>query len=321
MEAGPIYNSGNSYRARAEARQRQYRNKVLKTGYSKYGHFLTEEAAQCKGANFVSPIAFETARRRFAQGKGVTKRTFENMLSSQAMCFNLFAPLAADLVLASAVFRRILPQVTTVSSIQFEYTPSNDIFGDQAGFAGVDCDLLLEGIATDGTSVVIVLETKFVEPEFSICGFRNSGRSAKGLPICPDDVKIDKEDSACLYSVRKGYRYWERTWEIGSLQISAFPAVGCPFGGPLWQLWVNHTLAKVEALRRGASSAIFAVCSPENNDPLAALEKLQTFKKLLADPDSAVHIGVDHLISVIGCEVKAPLDKWHEQLALRYSGI
>lgn len=320
MEAGLIYTLGKSFRARAEAKQRQYRSEVLKTGWSKYGHFLSEEA-QRKGANFVSPIAFEAAYKRFAQGKGVSKRTFENMLSSQAMCFNLFAPLAEDLGLASAVFRRIIPVILTVSSIQFEYTPSNDIFGDQIGHAGVGCDLLVEGIAADGAKIVIVIETKFVEPEFSICGFRVPGRSAKGQPVCPDNIIIDEDVNGCLYTELKKYRYWERTWEVDSLNTSALPVVGCPFGGPLWQLWVNHTIAQVEALRRGASYAIFAVCSAEGNKKLAALDRVQDFRGLFTDPDSVVHIGVDHLISAIRCEVKAPFDNWNEQLALRYSGI
>ncbi len=320
MEVGPIYTQGKSFRARAEARQRQYRSEILKVGWSKYGHFLNEEA-QCEGANFVSPIAFEAASNRLAQGKGMATRTFDNMLSSQAMCFNIFAPLAANLELASVVFKRILPVISTVSSIQFEYTPSNDIFRDQVCHAGVDCDLLVGGVTTEGAKIIIVIETKFVEPEFSICGFRAPGRSAKDQPVCPNDVMIDEDDSVCLYTKLKKYRYWGCTWEVGSLNTSALPVAGCPFGGPLWQLWVNHTLAKVEASRREASSAIFAVCSPENNKTLAAINKIKDFKELLIDPDSVVHIGVDHLISVIGDEVKAPLDKWHKQLALRYSSI
>ena len=145
------------------------------------------------------------------------------------MCFNIFAPLAANLELASIVFSHILPSVTTVTSIQIEYTPPNDIFKDQRGFAGVDCDLLVTGIVENGDPVIIVIETKFVEPEFSICGFRN-----KSLSVCPYDIKINKQDDACLYTVLKEYLYWQRTWQVNSLDISALPAVGCPFGGPLW---------------------------------------------------------------------------------------
>jgi hypothetical protein len=78
---GPIYATGNSFRARAEARQRQYRTVVLKVDYSKYGHNLTKEVAW-EGANFVSEIAFKSAYDRYKQGKGVSERTFVNMLSS-----------------------------------------------------------------------------------------------------------------------------------------------------------------------------------------------------------------------------------------------
>ena len=51
MEAGPIYTLGKSFRARAEARQRQYRGEILKAGWSKYGHLLNE--ANCCPSQFL----------------------------------------------------------------------------------------------------------------------------------------------------------------------------------------------------------------------------------------------------------------------------
>ena len=93
-DLGPVYKNGNSFRARAEARQREYRAQRLRVGWGRYGHLLTEEAAAA-GANFLHPEAFQAARKRQTAGKGVAERTFENMLSSQAMCFNIFAPLSS----------------------------------------------------------------------------------------------------------------------------------------------------------------------------------------------------------------------------------
>jgi hypothetical protein len=318
--AGPAYTSGKSFRARAEARQRQYRSEVLKVGWSEYGHFLADQA-QREGANFLTPSAFEAARKQRDQGKGVAKRTFENMLSSQAMCFNLFAPLAEDLELASAVLSQVLPRISKVTSIQFEYTPPNDIFGDQTGRGGVDCDLLVEGTGPDGAAVVVVIETKFVEPEFSTCGFRAPGRSAKGQPVCPDDVAVRVDSAACFYTARKGYRYWERTWEVGTLHREALPLAGCPFAGHLWQLWVNHALAHVEAQRRGATRAIFAVCAPEANEALAARSAVQAYQDLVIDPSTVVHVDVDVLVSIIGEAVSDQLRTWHAMLARRYARI
>ena len=197
---GPIYTQGSTFRARAEAVQRKYRSEVLNAGYCKYGHLSDGEAA-LEGANFVCNIAFEKAFKRYKEGKGVASRTFVNMLSSQAMCFNIFAPLAENLDLASSIFSRVIPSITTVNSIEFEYTPPKDLFEDQTGISGVDCDLLVNGTTANGLPIIIVIETKFVEPDFSSCGFKS---------VCnADKVDILKEDNGCLYWKDKGYLYWK----------------------------------------------------------------------------------------------------------------
>jgi hypothetical protein len=319
-EQGPVYTTGQTFRARAEARQREYRSKVLQVGWSRYGHFL-DETAVAAGANFITPEAFTAARHRRDQGKGVAPRTFDNMLSSQAMCFNLFAPLALDLALASEVFRRLLPPVKTVRSITTEYTPPNDVFGDQSGRGGVDCDVLVEAVDDAGVPIVATIETKFVEPDFSICGFRKAGRAAKGQDVCPDNVVLDETCSACLYASKKGYRYWTRTWETGALARESLPAAGCPFAGPLWQLWVNHTLAHVEAQRRGAERAMFVVCAPEENEALAANSHLNALRKLVADESTVVSVGANRLIEVIGTLVSDDHRPWYQGLEDRYAAI
>jgi len=175
------------YRARAEARQREYRARVLDVAYGRYGHFLTQKAAD-EGRNFVLPEAFDAAQARQGAGKGVARRTFENMLSSQAMCFNVFAPLSTRLELAGVVLRPFVPGLAAVKAIAIEHTPPADIFNDQSGLGGVDCDLFIEGTNARGEGLVLVIETKFVEPEFSVCGFKKAGRAEKGLRVCPDDV-------------------------------------------------------------------------------------------------------------------------------------
>jgi hypothetical protein len=52
------------------------------------------------------------AKERLARGKGVDpERTFWNMLSSQAMAFNVFTPLARDPELATEIVAPLLPGV------------------------------------------------------------------------------------------------------------------------------------------------------------------------------------------------------------------
>jgi len=322
-DLGPVHTGGNGFRARAEGRQREYRANVLGAGYSRLGHLLDPEATRA-GKNFILAEAHAAARTRASQGKGVADRTFSNMLSSQAMCFNLFAPLAANLSLATAVLAPFVPGVTSVRSIQIEYTPPEELFGDQSGRGGVDCDVLVETDWDDGQRGVVVLETKFVEPEFSSCGFRRSGRVAKGLPVCPVDVSVRSEPAACLYTSRKEYGYWARSNQFSTLARERLPAAGCPFGGPLWQLWVNHTLAHAVAAGRGARHARFAVCAPIGNEALLrGGVVLDEFRRILAEPTTFLMLPLDALLERVAglAERERPLRPWSAGLMARYSRI
>ena len=320
-DLGPLYTSGSSFRARAEARQRDYRAHVLRVGWSEHGHFLDEDAA-AEGRNFVVPECFEHANARAEDGKGVDKkRTFSNMLSSQAMCFNVFSPLARDLGLASTVLQPFFAGLADVRAIAFEYTPAQIVFGDQSGRGGVDCDLLIDALWSDGSKAVITIETKFVEPEFSNCGFRRPGRRAKGQPVCPDDISVATDHSLCLYEARKGYGYWRQTARLATLGPRALPAAGCPLSGPEWQLWVNHTLAHAEANARGARRAVFAVCAPAANAALLQDGILNRFRARLANPETFRFIPLDDLVEHIRSVAPGNLQVWADGLVARYSGI
>ena len=259
MDHGKVYTRGRSYRARAEARQREYRASVLGAGAGRYGHLL-DDSATAEGRNFVVDVAHQAALERRAAGKGVAARTFENMLSSQAMCLNVFAPLANEPLLAASALRPFFPGLRTIESIEIEHTPAAEVFGDQSGRGGVDCDVLIEARDAQDAPWTIVMETKFVEPEFSICGFRKAGRAKRGKVTCPDDVPVRGDRTACLYTSRKGYGYWTRSDEYELLRNDALPEAGCPFAGPRWQLWVNLKLAAVGA-RRSRSARLSATGS------------------------------------------------------------
>jgi hypothetical protein len=322
MDEGKPYSKGTSFRARAEARQRSYRAETLKAGWKDYGHLLDDDALAAR-RNFITREAWQAARDRQEAGKGVAERTFQNMLSSQAMCFNVFATLAADRLLATRVLRTFVPGLAEVRSITFEHTPAKDVFGDQTGRGGVDCDLLIDGAWEQGAGVLVV-ETKFVEPEFSMCGFRKPERIAKRQPMCPEIVPVKPDFQACLYESSKHYLYWTRSIEHDTLNPARLSETGCPFGGELWQLWVNHTLAHVEARRRGAKVVRFAVCAPASNDELLQRgQVLSRFRALVKDPSTVLFIDVDRLIDEIlsASSGNASLADWARGLQARYHRI
>ena len=74
---------------------------------------------------------------------------------------------------ATAFFNQLLGDCQAIiNDIEIEYTPSKTIFNDQSGKGGVDCDALLQYWGDSGKRSILVIETKYVETEFSICGFR-----------------------------------------------------------------------------------------------------------------------------------------------------
>jgi hypothetical protein len=317
-QAGPAYTQGASFRAQAEAHQRRFRAEVLQAAHGKWGHLLHDHAANT-GKNFHHPAALTAAEDRIAAGKGVARdRTFGNMLSSQALCFNLFGPLAntpQGLELAGQLLASFVPSLLHVRTIQLEYTPPFEVFRDQSGLAGVDCDVLIEFEDNRARRSVLVIETKFVETAFSSCG-----HSKKPTDACPPDVQIGPDFSGCRYVSKNLFLYWQRAAETGSLRMPSVAARGCPFAGPLWQIWVNHTLAHVEAARRGWPSAYFAVCAPKANDALACGPTLDHFRPLATHPSTVLFIPLEDLLLRLSsiCDEAHPWHAWASMLQRRY---
>lgn len=313
LDEGPVYTHGESFRARAEALARKFRVSDLCVGHAEHGHWLEESAANA-GRTFLHPAALAAAEARAARGKGVErKRTFKNMLSSQAFCFNLFGPLAHDpsgVTLASQLFSAFIPDLVRVRSIEIEYTPAFEVFRDQSGRSGVDCDVLIEFENASGQFCVLVIETKFVEEAFSDCSHRRRNE-------CPTDVIVGRSFSGCRYASKNNFAYWQRTAESRSLHLPIVEQHGCPFGGSLWQIWVNHTLAHAEAKRRGAERAMFAVCAPEGNEALQAGARLDDYRTLATDPRTVVFLSIERLLDRL-VELCASQDAWRNwALSLR----
>jgi len=90
--------------------------------------------------NFLNTAIYQTAitrlQRKDIGGTIEEFRLFHNMLSSQPMAFNLFAPLAQNLKLASQFFRQIYPDVQHVTEIIIEYAPlqNNEYLRDRTAF-------------------------------------------------------------------------------------------------------------------------------------------------------------------------------------------
>lgn len=298
-----IYTTGTSFRAFAEAHARNYRlTKLQLKEFIEYGHVLTDNDAN-NGMNFLPSLRndiLSAVQERNEKGKGVDiDRTTKNMLSSQAMCFNLFVPLNSNKKYATVFFNQLLGDCQAIThDIEIEYTPSKTIFNDQSGKGGVDCDALLQYKNDKEQNLLLVIETKYVEPEFSVCGFRKNefNKQKKKRDLCPIDTIVNYDFSNCRYHYKKHYHYWKIAEESNLFKMDLIHNDVCPFGGSLWQLWVNMTLAYGIAKERGCNAFNYAVICHERNDKLSDNGKVfLEFKKLLRNPN---HLKVIYLSDI-----------------------
>jgi hypothetical protein len=320
ISEGKSFTQGESFRARAEQAARKYRAEVLDlSGYDIYGHILTEDDAK-RGFNFLPSArsSIHTAvLKRSTQGKGVDlDRTTRNMLSSQAVCFNLFVPLSLDKAFMAHCLDAIIGNVSIIQDIHIEYTPSNDIFHDQTALGGVDCDVLIEYQQRDGGTAILVVETKFVEPEFSICGFRKSKQKDK----CPEGTVIGDDFAGCRYHHRKHYTYWQVTDQSNVFDMNQLKSHSCPFGGSMWQLWTNQTLAFALASRRKTDRYTYVVLHPQDNTDLTRNGSvIDDFRGLLTVNDHFRSISLEEFMKQMHLQaVGTPHQPWVEEFVARY---
>lgn len=168
---GPQVAGERGFIARMRFHQSWYRSHVLQAPFGTgpdrrsrrhLGSMLGRSAGSA-GINFLSPRAFELANARAASGGGVERyRLMHNMLSSQPMCFNLFAPLQTSPELATEVCRALIGcTVDRVLDVRFEWAPSPIVnhLNDKTSF-----DCFIEYQALDGRLGFIAVETKLTEP-------------------------------------------------------------------------------------------------------------------------------------------------------------
>jgi hypothetical protein len=187
-------------------------------------------------ANFITDSASSAVRNEVldpvrSEGKlfGMP-RIFDNLLSSQPLCFNLFAGLQSHLESATAVVQSMgLSHVRTVTSIQFEHSPGRGdpaYTGDRSAF-----DVFLEYSTRSGQTGFLGVEVKYHE--------NLAGKSA----------------------TLRG-RYEEVAGDAGCFRPGMLPALRLQ---PLQQIWRDHLLASSLLQHGDYDEGAFVFLSPEEN--------------------------------------------------------
>jgi hypothetical protein len=129
------------------------------------GSMISTRVGQ-RGINLIDPsliplVQFEIAYREV--GAVIhTERLWTNLLTSQALTFNLFGPFKQRPGLATAVMRRLVPDlVADVTEVVFEHSPGRGHPRFTADYTAFD--VLLRCITPQGRSAFVAIEVKYSE--------------------------------------------------------------------------------------------------------------------------------------------------------------
>lgn len=175
-------------------------------------------------------------------------RIWNDLLSSQPLCFNLFGELQRDLPLASRVLGRLSGgRIATVSAIGFEHSPGRGdpkYTGDRSAF-----DLFVEYRTPNGAKGFVGIEVKYHE---------------------------DLSDPPAPHRAR----YDEIAASIGTFEPSHAALLRTK---PIQQIWRDHLLAGSLLLDgyRGIAEGLFAILYPAGNAACARASEL--YRTCLSD--------------------------------------
>lgn len=314
---GPQYTRDNPYQASQRLWQSRWRLEFTNAGYERYGNYLDTESAQ-SGINFLSPEIFKAVKKRADAGKGIDYEMItENLLTSQALCFNYFVPLQNDLALASRILSNLFPFIDKCIELEIEYTPPNYL-NDQGRKYGVDADVAIRFQHIDSTTGILLLEVKYTEQSFSRCSHREH---------CPYGVSPISDFEKCIYSIKNKYRYWEytRSGTFNLEKIKTFPT--CPFTDSLKQLWTNQVLAEAVMEHENLAHSHFAVIYPEENhalttEPLSGRSIFESYSGFLTTTETFSHITWKDLCNTTAqCLSSADHRNWFQRFSERYRGL
>lgn len=291
-DLGPQNDTDGPFEARMRLHQRWYRTDVLgleqQTGPAAgdagpVGGMLARDEAAA-GHNFLDPAIFAAVRSRLRMGSGVDAlRCLADMLSSDALSFNLWAPLVEDTELATRLLQTLLPDVERVVEVHIAYAPSprSEYLGDRTRF-----DAFVGYLRPGGARAFVGVVTRL------------AGAGAEAAPPTERSKELaSAEDSP---------------WRDGADDELA--------GSPASDLWRTHLL--VEALRRHRAEPYeHGLCAvvrhPADERAAAAVEQ---YRSRLRDPGAT--LADWRLDDLVGrweqAAVTAQQRQWLAALRLRY---
>lgn len=219
--------------------------------------------------------------RRFRKMLGYP-RLFEDLLSSQPLCFNLFGPLKLDLGLATDVAKRLWPErVDRVTAVHFEFSPGR--WDARYLDNGTAADVLIEHTLPGAGRGVIAIEVKYHEDL--------RGKTNRMKP-----------------------RYADIYCDSGAFIGDIPAALARP---PLQQILLDHLLALAMRETDRLDSALFVLTAPAEN--AAVTHAIDCYGKLL-DPSTTPTMQYLTLEDLVSAVVLASSSRWITDFSVRYLG-
>jgi hypothetical protein len=146
--------------------------------------------------NFLTPNSIKavdtTVAEREEQDPGLMEqdRLYNNLLSSQPLCFNFFGELMADKDFGLKVLQNWWPDLTKLTKVVFEYAPKECYTADNSAF-----DVVFE-VSVGDKSGLIGLECKYTDTfsstEYDKPEYREIYKKSRSFAASYDDLKASK---------------------------------------------------------------------------------------------------------------------------------
>ncbi|MCK4887574.1 MAG: hypothetical protein KAS96_09320 [Planctomycetes bacterium] len=267
-----------------QSRWREEQNyKIGEHRGKKRGNYLLMPWAKETLSNYLSDTIKQVVRDEVINNPDVEKlyckpRIFNNLLSSQPLCFNLFAELKADLQMASKVFNALSPdRIEKVTKIEFEYSPGRSDLkytGDRSA-----SDVYVEFLSDSGKKGFIGIEVKYHE----------------NLQNKPAEMR---------------QRYFEIASQMGCFKKNAMEQLQQK---PLEQIWRDHMLAGSILQADDFDDGFFVFLYPEDNNHCN--EAIKNYRNCLTDSKTFEAWVVEDVVAAIQ---QFTQDKWIYSLYDRY---
>jgi len=205
-------------------------------------------------------------------------RIFDDLLSSQPLCFNLFSEIKRDLALASRVLHRLLPdKIQTVQRVEFEHSPGRRdprYTADRSAF-----DVYVEYESIGGDRGFLGIEVKYHED--------------MNDALAPHRERYDQVAQAmgCFHASR-----------LADLRMK-----------PINQLWRDHMLAGSMILAGGSKEGMFVVLYPAENARAAAA--IRKYQACLADTSTFGSWTLESFVEALDTENAGG---WADEVRGRY---